>query len=84
MVVGNGVAALPGWPMSPKLEAVHDAWFDAPDLAGRKAIAAEIQEAALDEVTTIPLGRFKNFTALQRDLTDRVLGFAIFWGLRLG
>ena len=84
MVRGNGLAAFPGWPTSPKLEQLNDTWFDTPDLAGRKAIAAEIQKVALEEVTMIPLGWFKNFTALRRDLTDRVPGFAIFWGVRRG
>jgi peptide/nickel transport system substrate-binding protein len=84
MVRGNGLAAFPGWPTSAKLERLNDTWFDAPDLAGRKAIAAEIQRVALEEVTMIPLGWFKNFTALRRDLTDWVLGFAIFWNVRRG
>jgi peptide/nickel transport system substrate-binding protein len=81
-VRGNGLAAFPGWPTIPALESLNDAWFDAPDLAGRKAIAADIQRVVMEEVAFIPLGWFKNFTALRRDLTDRVRGFAIYWNLR--
>ena len=81
-VRGNGLAAFPGWPTIPALERLNDAWFDAPDLAGRKAIAADIQRVVMEEVAFIPLGWFKNFTALRRDLTDRVRGFAIYWNLR--
>jgi peptide/nickel transport system substrate-binding protein len=78
----NGLAAFPGWPSVPALEALNDSWFDAPDLARRKAIAADIQRVAMEEVVYIPLGWFKNFTALRRDLTDRVRGFAIYWNVR--
>jgi len=72
----------PGWPSVPASEALNDSWFDAPDLARRKAIAADIQRLAMEEVVYIPLGWFKNFTALRRDLTDRVRGFAIYWNVR--
>jgi peptide/nickel transport system substrate-binding protein len=64
------------------LESLHARWFDAPDDAGRKAIAAEIQHVALNEVAYIPLGTYISFTAMRSNLTDRVKGFAMFWNLR--
>ena len=36
---GNGKAATVGWPTSPKIEELRDAWFKAPDLAAQKALA---------------------------------------------
>ena len=30
---GNGRAAAPGWPSSPRIEELRDAWFKAPDQA---------------------------------------------------
>ncbi len=79
---GNGVQGWPGWPTIPRLEALRDAWFDAPDPAARKAICADIQRTVVDEVAWIPVGGYQSMTALRRDLVDRVNGFAIFWGLR--
>ena len=79
---GNGAAAWPGWPTIPQLETLRDAWFDAPDAAGRKAIAADIQRVALDEVAYIPLGNYQSHTALRKNLTGRVNGFALYWGLK--
>jgi ABC-type transport system substrate-binding protein len=81
-VRGNGEAGLYGWPRVPRLEELRNAWFDAPDLAARKAIAAEIQTVAVDEVTYLPLGSHRSYTALRRDLTDRVPGLPIFWNIR--
>ena len=82
LVRGNGLAGWPGWPTIPELERLREAWFDAPDAAGRKAIAADIQRVAMDEVAFIPLGSYKSFTALRRNLTGRVNGFALYWNLR--
>jgi peptide/nickel transport system substrate-binding protein len=79
---GNGTGGWFGWPVTPALESLRANWFDAPDEAGRKAICAEIQRVALDEVAFIPLGSYSAFTALRSNLTDRVNGFALFWNLR--
>ncbi len=82
LIRGNGADAWFGWPTIPELERLREAWFDAPDQAGRKAIAADIQRVAIDEVAYIPLGTYSSFTALRKNLTGRVNGFAIFWNLR--
>jgi len=84
MLRGNGVGGWPGWPTIPKLEALRDQWFDAPDDAARRALCADIQRVALDEVAFVPVGAYLVPTALRRNLVDRVPGFAIFWGLRAG
>ena len=84
MLRGNGMGGWPGWPTIPKLEALRDQWFNAPDDASRRALCADIQRVALDEVAFVPVGAYMQTTALRRNLVDRVLGFAIFWGLRAG
>ncbi|MDR3532244.1 MAG: ABC transporter substrate-binding protein [Rhodopila sp.] len=79
---GNGAGGWFGWPTIPELESLRANWFDAPDDAARKAICADIQRVALDEVVYVPLGTYSGFTALRSNLKDRVNGFALFWNLR--
>jgi peptide/nickel transport system substrate-binding protein len=71
-----------GWPKVPRLEELRNSWFDAEDLATRRAIAAQMQALAIDEVTYVPLGSYRSFTALQSNLTDRVTGLPLYWGIR--
>jgi peptide/nickel transport system substrate-binding protein len=79
---GNGLAAWFGWPTIPRIETLRDAWFEAPDLPGQQAIAADLQRAMFDEVPFIPVGAYYSNTALRRSLTGRVGGFALFWNLK--
>jgi peptide/nickel transport system substrate-binding protein len=71
-----------GWPKVPRLEELRNAWFDAEDHATRRAVAAEMQVLAIDEVTYVPLGSYRSYTALRSDLTDRVTGLPLYWGIR--
>jgi len=79
---GNGEMGLFGWPKVPRLEELRNAWFDAEDDGTRRAIAAEMQVLAIDEVTYVPLGSFRSYTALRGYLTDRVTGLPLYWGIR--
>jgi ABC-type transport system substrate-binding protein len=79
---GNGANAWVGWPTIPRLEELRDAWFVAPDLAAQRALAREMQRVAMDELPYIPLGSYMSITSLRRNLADRVLGLALFWGIR--
>ena len=81
---GNGANAWFGWPTVPRLEELRDAWFDAPDQAAQKRIAEDIQRVVMDEVPYVPLGSYLSMTAMRRDLVDRVVGPAMFWGIRRG
>jgi peptide/nickel transport system substrate-binding protein len=76
---GNGKAAYPGWPTSPRLEQLRDAWFEAPDDAARKGICADIQRTVIEEVPYIPLGFYVPRMAMRRSLTGEV---PVFWGIR--
>lgn len=73
-----------GWPAIPKLEELRTAWFAAPDEAARKAICADMQRVALEEVIYVPVGSYKSITAHRRELTGRVVGFPILWNIRRG
>jgi peptide/nickel transport system substrate-binding protein len=83
---GNGdqPSSWPGWCVSPDLERLRNAWFDAPNLAGQQQIAREMQVVAMRDVPYFPLGQYQQPTAYRSDLTGVLNGFATFWNLRRG
>ncbi len=82
---GNGAKAWFGWPEDEELERLRTAWFDAPDLASQKAIAAQVQVRALETLPCIPLGQLFQPTAFRSDIKDIVkAAFPLFWGVRGG
>jgi peptide/nickel transport system substrate-binding protein len=78
----NGAKAWFGWPNLPELQALNNAWVDAPDLAARKRIAAELQRVALDQVPYIPTGQYFSRTACRRDVTGILPGQFVFWNVK--
>ena len=78
----NGKAASPGWPDSPKLEQLRDAWFKAPDLAAQQSLARQIQLQAFQDVPYIPLGQYFQPTAYQANLTGMLTGNPMFWNIK--
>ncbi len=79
---GNGKAAARGWPDSPNLESLRDDWLAAADLADQKRIAADIQRQAFIDVPYIPLGQILPTWTYQRNVTDVLTGYALFWNVR--
>jgi peptide/nickel transport system substrate-binding protein len=80
---GNGEAAAPGWPSSPKIEALRTQWLAAPDLAAQQAICHQIQLQAFEDVPYYPIGAFLQPTAFRKDMiTGLNDGFATFWNVR--
>jgi len=67
---GNGKNAWFGWPTSPKLEALRQAWFDAPDLATQKQICEQIQLQVIEDVPYIPLGASYSVSAISAEWKD--------------
>ena len=78
---GNGTS-YPGWSVSERTEALRNRWFEAPDEAAQKAIAAEIQQVSLEEVPFLPLGNYLQPTAYRKSITGVLNGFATFWNVR--
>jgi peptide/nickel transport system substrate-binding protein len=80
-LAASGATAAPGWPDSPKLEALRVGWMDAAD---PKRQAEEIQRQAFQDVPYLPIGQYLNPTAYRSDLTGMMKGFPVFWNLRRG
>ena len=79
---GNGMAAWPGWPTAPKIEALREAWMEASDLAGKQKIAAELQKQAFEDVPYAPLGQYFQPTAFSRKLEGVLPSFPTFWNVK--
>jgi peptide/nickel transport system substrate-binding protein len=71
-----------GWPNSPKIEALRDRWFAAPDVTNQQRIAREIQVQAFIDVPYLPLGQYFQQTVQQKTLTGTLSGLPIFWNVR--
>jgi peptide/nickel transport system substrate-binding protein len=82
MLRANGGAAWPGWPASPRLEDLREAWFAAPDAEAQRGLAAEIQRQAFQDLPYIPLGQFFQPTAYRRSLAGVLKGPTVFWNIR--
>jgi peptide/nickel transport system substrate-binding protein len=81
---GNGLKAWFGWPDNPKLEALRDAWFAAPDVPTQQRICADIQREALMSAPYAPLGSYLQATAYSTALHGVLDGFAMFWNVQRG
>ena len=81
---GNGdqPSSWPGWCVSPELESLRNAWFDAPDLAAQQEICRKMQVQAMHDVPYYPLGQYQQPTAYRKDITNVNHGFATFWNVR--
>ena len=81
---GNGKSAAPGWPDSPAIEALRDAWFTAPDPVAQRGLAEKLQLQAFQDVPYIPLGQYFQPTAHRSDLTGILKGSPLFWNVKRG
>jgi peptide/nickel transport system substrate-binding protein len=81
---GNGdqPSSWPGWCVSPKLEALRDAWFDAPNLASQQEICKQMQVQAMQDVPYFPLGQYQQPTAYNTSIEGMLNGFATFWNIK--
>ncbi len=82
MLRSNGAKAWFGWPDLPPLQALIDAWLEAPDLATQQRIAAEVQTKALELVPYLPTGQYFTRTACRHDITGIIPGQFVFWNVR--
>ncbi|MFC5396086.1 ABC transporter substrate-binding protein [Bosea vestrisii] len=79
---GNGMAAWPGWPVAPKIEALREAWMEATDVPAKQKIAAELQKQAFEDVPYAPLGQYFQPTAFSRKLEGVLPSFPTFWNVK--
>lgn len=79
---GTGPGSQPGWPDSPKLEELRNAWLSAPDVPAQKKICQDIQVQAMQDVPYFPLGQYFQATAYRSDITGVQDGFATFWNVK--
>ena len=80
---GNGIKAWAGWPTSPRIEALRENWFDAPDVAAQQAICIDIQRQFWVDLPYIPLGQRFGPVAVNNRVTDVPKGFPLFYGLKI-
>lgn len=78
---GSGKDAWFGWPTSPEIESLRDAWFKAPDEATQKALCAKIQAQVFIDVPYIPLGASYRVSALRKPWQDFQPQMPIFYTL---
>lgn len=78
----NGAEAWPGWPNSPRIEALRGQWLETADIPGQKRICAEIQKQAFEDVPYVPLGQYFQPMAYRTNLAGLLNGFPIFWNVR--
>ncbi len=78
---GNGRDAAPGWPSSPRIEALRNQWLQAPTLAEQKKLAEQLQLQAFQDVPYIPLGQTIAATAHRSNLSGVLDGLPIFWNI---
>ncbi len=79
---GNDPSAWPGWCVSPKLEELRNAWFDAPTQKAQQKICVDMQLQAMQDVPYVPLGQYSQPTAYRSSLTGMLNGFATFWNVK--
>jgi peptide/nickel transport system substrate-binding protein len=83
MIRGAGRQGWFGWPDSPTLRGLRDAWLDAPDLAAQKKIADDIQRTVFEEVPYIPTGQWFTPSAWRDNVSGIVSGSSpVFWNVK--
>jgi len=82
VIRGNGAGGWFGWPTDPKMEALRDAWFEAPDLAAQQKICAEMQAEFYQNPSYVPLGMYDLPTAFHSYLKDVRDGWPQFYGVK--
>ena len=82
---GTGEKAWFGWYNSPAMEALRDAWYEAPDLSTQQRLGRDMQVLALEEVPFVPTGMWRSPIARRANVTG-ILRAArpLFWNLRKG
>lgn len=68
---------------NPKMEALKEAWFDAPDLASQRKVTDEMQRLAFEEPPFIPVGQYFVPQAHRDNVVDTIHApVTAFWSVR--
>jgi peptide/nickel transport system substrate-binding protein len=78
----SGANAWFGWPNDPKMEALREAWFDAPDVEAQQQICREMQHEFWQNPSYVPLGLWYPPTGFRSNLRDVPDGWPQFYGVR--
>jgi peptide/nickel transport system substrate-binding protein len=73
----NGGDAWFGWPSSPALEALRDAWLEEPDAAAQQRTGRRIQAQFFADLPYWPLGLYQVDSAYRRGLRVERRGLAL-------
>ncbi|TPG59856.1 ABC transporter substrate-binding protein [Roseomonas nepalensis] len=79
---GNGREGRIGWPVSPRIEALRDAWLEAGSPGERDGLARALQRQAFEDLPYIPIGAVLPRAAHRRGLAGVPPGLPTFWGVR--
>ena len=77
----GGQQAWSGWPDSPAIEALREAWLDAADEDARRRVAAELNAEAASALPYVPLGQVFQPMAVRRDILGVQPGPPLFWNI---
>jgi peptide/nickel transport system substrate-binding protein len=79
---GTGPGSWFGWPTSPRLEELRDAWFVAQSVEAQQKICEEMQAVALVDLPYVPTGQFFIPFAFRRNVTGILKGpMPLFWNV---
>ena len=79
---GSGAKAWFGWPDSPRIESLREAWLGASDPATQRTVIDDLQREAWQVLPFVPIGQFFNPLAIRRELTGVIEGpIAFFWNV---
>lgn len=83
-LTGSGEKGFFGWPKDDQLEAAKAAFIAAPDMAGRKKAADEIQARAFEAGVIGPIGEWQPLSAVRKGVVTGVLkGHSmVLWNIR--
>lgn len=81
-VRGDAKSGIDGWPDSPELERLREAWLDAGDIDSEKRLSEQMQLQMWRDVPYIPMGHYVRSTAHRLNIVDLPWGFAAFYGVR--
>ena len=79
---GNGLQGWIGWPTSPEIERLREAWLVEADPSAQRDLCRQMQIQAWQDATYIPNGQILQPMAWRRTLEGIPDGFAKFWGVR--